>query len=183
MPPAPLCGRWPMSRARLRDEPEPDHLVVAPERAVHQHAIRACIASQTVLLGRRSLERKGRSPCDFAGNQRARYCRRAAATSRLGEYGRRFAGDWQPTPPDTPAPRRSEIILEIDPAAVDAAVVREDLQDRVAACQVGVYAIRAPQGPRAGGLSQHVESGRVIDLPVAENDPDDGGIANSPRGL
>ena len=39
MPPGPLCGRWPMSRARFFDRPSADHLVVGPEGAVDQHAV------------------------------------------------------------------------------------------------------------------------------------------------
>ena len=91
---------------------------------------------------------------------------------------RRLAGDRQRAPPH-PRHRvhRENRVLQVDAAAVHAAKVTEHLKDRVAAGQIRIGAVCAPHGPRTHRFSQHVQPGRMVDLPVNEDDGGNGGVA------
>jgi len=60
---------------------------------------------------------------------------------------------------------------------VDAAIVLEDGEDRVAARQVCAGSVRAPYRQRTGGFAQHEKTGRVIDLPIDQHDGAHGTVA------
>jgi len=68
-------------------------------------------------------------------------------------------------------------------APFDTAVVREDSEDGIAARQIRVHGIGAPDPQRTRGLAQHEKTDGVIELSVDENDPGDGRVARSARGL
>jgi hypothetical protein len=54
-------------------------------------------------------------------------------------------------------------------ATVNPAVVFQQVQDGVAAGQVFIHRVGAPDGPRAALLAQHVEAGGVIDLRIHQH--------------
>jgi len=83
---------------------------------------------------------------------------------------RGLARDRQCAPADILHFRDDERPVELHPAPIDPAKVRQHLEHRIALGQIRIGAIRAPHGPRAGGFAQHVESGGVIDLSVDQDD-------------
>ena len=98
---------------------------------------------------RRTAER----PVDFIGDQPARCCRRAPATrgsastapacSRTGSARQRTPGT-----PSTAKPRRSSAIA----VPLHAAVVRKHVENRIAAREICIRAVGAPERPAAAAL-------------------------------
>ena len=65
--------------------------------------------------------------------------------------------------------------------ALDAAVVLQDAENRVAARQVGARGVGAPEGQRPRRFAQHEEPGGVIDLRIDQHDGGDGAVAPRAR--
>jgi hypothetical protein len=67
--------------------------------------------------------------------------------------------------------RRRTAAIELDAAPIDAAKVAQHAEHGIAARQVGVGAVGAPDGPGARRFAQHVQPGGVVDLAVDQDDP------------
>ena len=161
-----------------------DHLIVGPKRPVHQHARRQPASHPTP--HRRSHPTPART---------GRSCRSPDPRSRGPRYlpGRvhRDGGSKEPAcwrPPerataDRQGRRPRSALVRIDAAPIHAAIMRQHAENRVASRQVGVGAVGAPDGPGSGRFAQHVKAGRMIDLPIDENDGNDRRVAQRARRL
>jgi hypothetical protein len=75
------------------------------------------------------------------------------------------------------------LVIEFDAAVLDAAVMRQHVENRIAAGKIGMSAVGAPDRPGTLGFPQHVQARRVIDLPVDEDDSGKRRVAKSSTGL
>ena len=66
---------------------------------------------------------------------------------------------------------------------LDAAVMPEHREDRIAAREIRVGVVRAPDRQWTRGLAQHEQTGRVIDLPIDQHDAGNAGVARRARRL
>jgi hypothetical protein len=81
------------------------------------------------------------------------------------------------------ARHRKPIALQRNVVPVDAAVVRQHLEERVAAAQVLTHQGMAPEFVRLPVFAQHIQAGGVVDLRVHQKDRADGGVAKAARRL
>ena len=153
MPPAPLCGRWPMSRARLRDTPS--RIISSSVQNVPSTItqLAACIASHS----RSSMSAEARRI--HAGPAAATLPRITNATLSPGDrrfairgIRRRLAGHRQRAPPHALHTVDCELAVELDAAPIDAAKVGEHAEDRIALASDPHKCCRCTRGARAAPI-------------------------------
>ena len=172
-------------RGRACATSQRDHLVVAPERAVDEHAGGRAASRST-----RSLHRRPRPgaytaerPLAASLDARARRCRRAPATARFGEYGAGLlaTGKRAPATPATPSTVKSP------PSQSHARAARRRSSAparRASGCRGSGRRRRCRCTRSASGrvrFAQHEESRGVIDLAVDQHDGGDRGVAQRAR--
>src|SRR6185437_12303810 len=161
-----------------------DHLVVAPERAVHQHAGGAVHGPPDRLVHGPETGRVERAAARVLVRDDERHVVPRHGGFAIGGVWGRLAGDGQGAPAHAGYPLHGEVgAVEAHAVALDTAVVGQHLDDRIAPRQVGVHGVGAPEVPWAGRFTQHVETGRVVHLPIHEHDGPDGGVAWGARRL
>jgi hypothetical protein len=102
--------------------------------------------------------------------------------SRCGEYG--LARQREGAEGQVRGTRHLEArAVQADALAVDAAVVAQHLEHRVAGRQVFVDRVGAPQRQRPAALAQHEQAGGVVDLAVHQHHAGDRGVAEGAAGL
>ena len=158
--------------------PEPDHLIVGPERTVHEHTGgRLHGAPYRIVDGAQARRIHRRFPAALILDDQRQV---VAGDGRVavGRIRSGLAGDRQCAPPHSGHGIDVETgIVQFDSAPVHTAKIAQHAEHGIAAGEIGEGAVGAPDGPRAHRFTQHIESGGMVDLAVDEDDGGDGAVA------
>ena len=178
MPPAPLCGRWPISRARLFDMPRP--IISSSARTCRRPARSRRLPWRAT---RAAPSRQGRArkrtsvPLRLIGEHQGdvvprRRVRRGAGNKGAGLLA---TGNGRQLHARHACRRRKAAPSRVMRLAVHAADSAPSTPKiGIAAGEVGVALVGAPDRQRPRRLAQHEKTGGVIDLPVRQHDAGDG---------
>ena len=161
-----------MSRARFCDRPRP--IISSSLQNVPSTSTQAarCMACHIAPPWRRARARRARRARGARPSITSATLSPGTGESRLRRVRRGLSRHRQRAPAARPARRRprNPSPSGLMRAPLDAAVVGEHAEDRIAARQVGVRGVGAPDRPGPGRLAQHVETGGVVDLAVHQHD-------------
>ena len=155
-----------------------DHLVIGPQRAVHQHAV--CCLHGGPHRGLHPAQPRRVKQALAAGDIRQGHAHvvtrlRAVAVRRIG---RCVADQWQGLQAQARHLGHAKAgAAQRHLVPVDAAIVLQDFEQRIAAHQVVTHQCMAPQLQWLAVLAQHVEASAVVDLGVDQKHSLDGGVA------